>query len=187
MNFVCKITSKIHLRGVKDKIKNWLKRENRTRAWLGEQVGVSKKAVDNWLSSPKEIPLGKIKLIEKLMAEDAARETAERQRLHPQSQIYSLELDLPTFRLFSRAAAHQGQTIEDWSVQELENAARMWERAQIEKSLDAELGSQEDEPPEEPIPDIDTDPWDRHPRASSGIAMLAEGEESTSCILTDEP
>lgn len=118
-----RIAPLLHLVVVKEQIKAWLKATNRTRAWLGEQVGVSKKAVDNWLSSPKEIPLGKLKLIERLMQEDEAAEAARKLQLLPQNQIFSLETDLPTFRAYSAAALAAGLTLEQWAIQELNLAA----------------------------------------------------------------
>lgn len=107
----------------KEEIKAWLKRTNREREWLGEQVGVAKRTVDNWLSSPKEIPTGKLNLIQRLMQEDQAREAARRLALLPQSQIFSLEVDLPTFRAYSAAAKADGKTLEEWSIDELNAAA----------------------------------------------------------------
>lgn len=108
---------------VKDKIKEWLKATNRSRDWLAEQVGVSPKTVHNWLSSPQEIPLGKLRLIERLMHEDEAAEAARRQKLAPTAQVFSLEVDLPTFRAFSAAALAHRQTLEQWAIAELNAAA----------------------------------------------------------------
>ncbi len=108
---------------MKEEIKAWLKKTNRDRYWLAEQLGISKKAVDNWLSSPKEIPLGKQKLIERMMQEDEAAEAQRRLQLLPQSQIFSIEVDLPTFRAYSAAALAAEKTLEHWAIAELNAAA----------------------------------------------------------------
>lgn len=50
-----------------EEIKNWLKKHNLSRAWLGEQCWVQKKTVDGWLSSGKNIPDSKLDKIIKLM------------------------------------------------------------------------------------------------------------------------
>ncbi len=108
---------------MKDRIKAWLKTYNHERDWLAVQIGVKKRTVDNWLSSPKEIPVGKLKLIERLMQEDEAAEAARRQKLVPSAQVFSLEVDLPTFRAYSAAALAHQQTLEQWAIAELAAAA----------------------------------------------------------------
>lgn len=107
----------------KDEIKDWLKQQRHDRDWLGEQVGASKKTVDNWLSSEKTIPLGKLRLIERLMQEDEAAEAARRQKLTPTAQVFSLEVDLPTFRSYSAASLASNLTLEQWAIAELNAAA----------------------------------------------------------------
>lgn len=109
---------------VKDKIKDWLKTHNRTREWLADQVGVSPKTVHNWLSSPQEIPVGKLRLIEHLIQADEAAEAARLQRLVPTAQVFSLEVDLPTFRAYSAASLASGLTLEQWAIEELNAAAQ---------------------------------------------------------------
>lgn len=108
---------------MKDRIKEWLKAYNHDRAWLADQVGATVKTVNNWLSSPQEIPAVKQRLIEKLMQEDEAAEAVRRQKLQPQAQIFSLEVDLPTFRSYSAAALAAGCTLEQWAIHELNAAA----------------------------------------------------------------
>ncbi len=54
-----------------DKIKAWLKRIEKNRAWLGEQLCVSKSTVDGWLSSGYRIPLLKQAKIAALMEAEA--------------------------------------------------------------------------------------------------------------------
>ena len=108
---------------MKDKIKAWLKSYQRDRYWLGDQLDVDKKTVDNWLSSPKEIPLSKLKLIERLMADDEAAEAQRRQQLQPTAQVFSVEVDLITFRSYSRVALAELLTLEDWVIHALNQAA----------------------------------------------------------------
>lgn len=112
----------MHIPGMqptKDEIKAWLKTAGHSRSWLGEQCGgITKRTVDNWLSSPQEIPAGSLALITRLMAEDDA---AEAQRLRraagAEAQIFSVEVDLPTFRAYNKAALDRNLTIEQWVIQ----------------------------------------------------------------------
>ena len=108
---------------MKKEIKAWLRASGRDREWLGGQLGVAKKTVDNWLSSPKEIPTGKLTLIQRLMQDDAAAEARRSLALLPQSQIFSLEVDLPTYRAYSAAALADQRTLEQWAIHELNQAA----------------------------------------------------------------
>ncbi len=108
---------------MKEQIKHWLKERNLDRQWLADQIGVKKRTVDNWLSSPQEIPIGKERLIQRLMQDDQAREAARRLALLPQSQIFSLEVDLPTYRAYSAAALADQRTLEQWAIHELNEAA----------------------------------------------------------------
>lgn len=48
-------------------VRNWLAAHGKDRAWLGEQVGVSKRTVDNWFSQ-MSIPDAKRELVEKAIA-----------------------------------------------------------------------------------------------------------------------
>ena len=108
---------------MKERIKEWLKSKNRDREWLAGEIGVNKRTVDNWLSSPKVIPVGKLKLIERLMEDDEAAETKRRQQLQPTAQVFSIEVDLSTFRAYSAAAQANGQMLEQWAISELNAAA----------------------------------------------------------------
>lgn len=110
---------------MKERIKAWLKAQNHDRDWLAGQVGVKVRTVDNWLSSPQAIPAGKLSLIERLMQDDEAAELARRQKLIPTAQVFSLEVDLPTFRSYSAAALANGQTLEQWAINELNSAAEL--------------------------------------------------------------
>ena len=101
----------------KEDIKEWLKTTARSREWLAAQCGnISKRTVDNWLSSPKEIPLATLALIGRLMEDDRRAEEHRRKRQDPQPQIFSVEVDLATFRDYSRAAQEARLTLEEWVI-----------------------------------------------------------------------
>lgn len=58
-----------------DEIKSWLKRNHKTRAWLGDKCFVVKGTVDGWLSRGKRIPDAKMMIIEALMSETTRHST----------------------------------------------------------------------------------------------------------------
>lgn len=105
----------------KSEIKAWLKRERHSRKWLGEQCGVEKRTVDNWLSSPKEIPHATLALIARLM-EDDENQPGKNPRAPARDQYFSLEVDIEMFRSFSKAALAAGLTLEDWVIQICQDA-----------------------------------------------------------------
>jgi SOS-response transcriptional repressor LexA len=101
----------------KEDIKEWLKTTGRSRDWLAFQCGnISKRTVDNWLSSPKEIPLATLALIGRLMEDDRQADEDRRKRQDPQPQIFSVEVDLASFRDYSRAALEANLTLEEWVI-----------------------------------------------------------------------
>jgi hypothetical protein len=106
----------------KDDIKTWLKRTGKDRAWLGAQLSVGKKTVDNWLSSPKRIPEAKLALIQRLHADDVAAAARQTQLSEPTNQIFSVEVDHARFRRYNAAAASQRKTMEQWTIQTLDHA-----------------------------------------------------------------
>lgn len=108
---------------MKETIKHWLKAHGLGREWLADQIGVTKKTVDNWLSSAKEIPEIKLSLIRRVMEETAAAESARRQQLDPVAQVFSVEVSLPQFRRYSQCALQAQQTLEAWAIEELDRAA----------------------------------------------------------------
>jgi hypothetical protein len=111
-----------------DEIKAWLKQTNRDRTWLGEQTGVTKRSVDNWLSAGQPIPEAKQFLIRRLMADDEAAEQRQAQQRLPQNQIFSLEVTLAQHRRYAEAARKRQKTVEQWSIEELDAAAEAWEQ-----------------------------------------------------------
>lgn len=57
------------------KVREWLAAHNKDRQWLGEQVGVSKRTVDNWFSQ-QSMPAGKRELVEKVITPRAGMRAA---------------------------------------------------------------------------------------------------------------
>jgi len=109
-----------------DHIKAWLKSHGRDRFWLADQLNVHKRTADNWLSAGQIIPEAKLALIKRLMADDEADALRRKQQLSPVAQVFSLEVDLPTFRAYSAAAKAHHLTLEEWSIAELNLAADEW-------------------------------------------------------------
>lgn len=107
----------------KDTIKAWLKAHGKDRDWLGEQIGVNKRTVDNWLSSPKEIPEIKLALIQRAMADEEAAATQRAQLHNPTNHLFSVQVDRETFNLFNEASVKAQQTMEAWAITELTLAA----------------------------------------------------------------
>lgn len=114
---------------MKDRIKNWLDEFSHSREWLAQQVDVKKRTVDNWLSSPQEIPSSKVKLIEKLIEADETAAALRKQQLAPPNQLFSVEIDLETFRAYSAAALAAGLTLEQWAIAQLDAAAAEYRAA----------------------------------------------------------
>lgn len=101
----------------KDEIKAWLKKFNHSREWLGEKCGnLQKRSVDNWLSSPKEIPEGTLALIGRLMEDD---ERAEAERRQKESQPLSnvvIRVDTDEFEDWCQAGLKHQQTVTDYCL-----------------------------------------------------------------------
>lgn len=55
----------------KEDVKKWLKTIGRDRFWLAEQCGATKRTVDDWLSTGREIPAKAILAIQRLMNGEA--------------------------------------------------------------------------------------------------------------------
>ena len=110
----------------KEDIKEWLKTTGRNRQWLADQCGnISKRTVDNWLSSPKEVPLATLALIRRLIEDDRLAGIGRRKgQDEPQPQIFGVEVDLATFRDYSRAALEARFTVEEWVIHACEQELR---------------------------------------------------------------
>lgn len=57
------------------RVREWLAAHNKDRAWLGEQVGVSKRTVDNWFAQGS-LPAGKRELVERVITPRAGMRAA---------------------------------------------------------------------------------------------------------------
>jgi hypothetical protein len=103
----------------KDEIKSWLKREGHTREWLGIQCGnIKRRTVDNWLSSPQEIPEGALYLIARLMAEDTEK---SKNKADPQHHLI-LTVPLEEFRAWEQAALLKTKTTTAYCVEAIRDA-----------------------------------------------------------------
>lgn len=103
----------------KDEIKSWLKREGHSREWLGEKCGgIQKRAVDNWLSTPREIPSGSLEIIRRLMADDTEK---SKNKADPQHHLI-LTVPLEEFRAWEQAALLNQSTTTNYCVQAIRDA-----------------------------------------------------------------
>lgn len=109
-----------------DHVKTWLKKHHKDRNWLGARTASNKRTVDNWLSAGKPIPAAKVTLIKQALADAETEAARRRQQLDPVAQVFSIEVDLPTFRAYSQAAKVHHLTIEEWAIAELNAAADEW-------------------------------------------------------------
>lgn len=103
---------------MKDEIKAWLKRLNLSREWLADKIGVSKRTVDNWLSSSIKIPERSASAIRQMIAD------SEKIAEGISTNVFSVECSLEQFRMFSRAALYDGMILEDWALSLLDDAAK---------------------------------------------------------------
>ena len=106
----------------KDSVKQWLRDhpDRDGRRWLASLCEVSKRTVDNWLSSPAAIPAKALVIIGRQM--EADRE-AIRSRQPAPDQNLVLEVDPETFDQYNRAALSKGLIVRDWAVDTLNRAA----------------------------------------------------------------
>ena len=103
----------------KEEIKAWLKSEGHSREWLGEQCGgLQKRAVDNWLSSPRDIPAGSLEIIRRLMADDAEK---HKNKADPHHHLI-LTVPLEEFRAWEQAALLKQSTTTDYCVEAIRDA-----------------------------------------------------------------
>ncbi len=104
----------------KEEVKAWLRATGRDRAWLAARCGVGKRTVDNWLSSPREIPPKARFIINSLMRE------REQSGGEGPLQNLVLQVDEATFDKWNRAALVRQMTLKDWAVDALNKAARSY-------------------------------------------------------------
>ncbi len=103
----------------KEGIKHWLSNyPERDRSWLATQCGVEKRTVDNWLSSPRDIPAKALRIIESLMRSDAELHES---REEPQSHLV-IRTSAEEFDNWSRAALAKGQIITDYAIAAIRQA-----------------------------------------------------------------
>jgi len=104
---------------IKERVKRWLRDERQSREWLAEKVGVEKRTVDNWLSSPRAIPHKALLIIERLMVPS---EEAQQSPEAPES-VLTIRVDEDRFDAYNRASLAEGLTIREWMVSVLDDAA----------------------------------------------------------------
>lgn len=105
---------------LKAKIKAWLKAQHLSRSWLADRCGVSLKTVNNWLSSPRDIPAKAVLIVERLM--ETGPEVVTVQSPVPDSVI-TLRLDEARLDAYTRASAAEGLTLREWAIAALDDAA----------------------------------------------------------------
>lgn len=129
---------------MKEEIKAWLKSANRGRDWLAEQTGVAKRTVDNWLSSPQEIPESTQRLIQKLMADDAAllREKDNAAISSPDNfpMTFGLTVTMAQFDKFNALAQEEGKLVREWAVEKLLEIAGI--RSKDDEGIDGPIGDE---------------------------------------------
>lgn len=105
---------------LKQRIKAWLKAQGQSREWLSERCGVAPKTVNNWLSSPRDIPAKAVLIIERLM--DATSTPAEEADEVPDS-VLVLKVNEPRFDAYSQASLSEGLPLREWAIHALDLAA----------------------------------------------------------------
>lgn len=102
----------------KEKIKEWLGQSPvRTREWLASKCGVTKRTVDNWLSSGIEIPLKAQRLLEALMRDSEPAAKDEEKVTH-----IMLTVPLNEFEDWCRAALLKNQIVTKWAIEVIRQA-----------------------------------------------------------------
>lgn len=103
----------------KKQVSDWLKKYNHTREWLSNQCQVTKRTVDNWLSSPQKIPAKAIPIIHTLIATDEERTRIEDSV--PQNLV--LEFNRKDFDAICDRAIQTRQRPNQWAEEQLRNLA----------------------------------------------------------------
>ena len=103
-------------------IKDWLKTIGKNREWLAEKTLVSKRTVDNWITTNRPIPPAKLALIEKLMSGEEEIEFElppdfEKQLRAMADEMHKNLEDMVSHILQITARAHQKRKVEAPSQQ----------------------------------------------------------------------
>jgi hypothetical protein len=102
----------------KEQVKRWLsEHKDRDRDWLAAKCGVTKRTVDNWLSSGIPIPTKAQHLLAALMREDVQPPVKSEPETH-----LSLQIKMPEFHAWSAIALENGQTLIDWIISSIRDA-----------------------------------------------------------------
>jgi transcriptional regulator with XRE-family HTH domain len=108
----------------KEEIKAWLKESGFDRDWLGAQLGVSRRTVDNWLSSSIRIPGRKLQAIEQLLSKGRESLDAEPRPLLLNGQPLLLNPGKDRFNLWNKAwKQSDAETLEEWAIRALDGLA----------------------------------------------------------------
>lgn len=102
----------------KGDVKRWLKIIGRDREWLARQCGVSKRQVDNWLSSSINIPAKAVLIIQRLMNGEAES-----------SPRIVIDFTDKEWEIICEAMKSQKQTFLEFVNTALQNAAKEKEEA----------------------------------------------------------
>ena len=100
----------------KKEIKDWLKKNKRSREWLAQKCFVKKASVDDWFRTKGVIPPAKLELIRREMQrqeEEVGEAVSSRPILNGVAAVAVL-LSEEDLKLISKAAQITGQTIEEF-------------------------------------------------------------------------
>jgi hypothetical protein len=108
----------------KEEIKAWLKESGHDRDWLGAQLGVSRRTVDNWLSSNIRIPGRKLLAIGQLSSKGREPLGAEPGPTLLNGQPLLLNPGKDRFNLWNKAwKESDAETLEEWAIRALDGLA----------------------------------------------------------------
>ena len=111
-------------RVTKEEIKAWLKESGHDRDWLGAQLGVSRRTVDNWLSSNIRIPGRKLLAIGQLSSKGREPIGAEPGPTLLNGQPLLLNPGKDRFNLWNKAwKESDAETLEEWAIRALDGLA----------------------------------------------------------------
>lgn len=105
----------------KESVKKWLaERPERTREWLASKCGVTKRTVDNWLSSGIKIPSKAQMLLEALMRDSEPAAKGDEKVTH-----LMLTVPLDEFEDWCRASLLKNQIVTKWAIQAIRDAYQL--------------------------------------------------------------